>query len=259
MSFDRSFAGRLLALLAAAAAGVAAAAAFAPVGAYPLIFVSLAALFWLTVRAPDVRGAALAGFVWGAAQFAAALSWTYHSMHVYGMLPAVAAAAGVAALAFLLALVPAAVCAGARAFPASALLRAVLVLPALWTLGELVRGVAVMGFGWLSAGYALTGTLFSAWAPILGVYGVGLAAALACGCLVGLLMSESKRTVGVRATCALVLGAVAVGTMAVGGVSWSVPRGRLEVRVVQPDLPVLLREATATSRERLARMRSMSE
>lgn len=259
MFFSQPLRKRFLSLTLAAVAGLAAAAAFAPIRAYPLMFASLAVLFWLTVRAPNVHSAALTGFIWAVVQFAAGLSWTYHSMHVYGMLPAAAAAAGVAALAVILASVPAAVCAAARFFPTSNLLRAVLVLPALWTLGELVRGVAVMGFGWLSTGYALTGTLFSAWAPLVGVYGVGFFAALACGCLAGLMMSESRRTVGVRATCALVLGATVVGTMVVGKATWSSPAGRLEVRVVQPDLPVLLRETAATSRERLERMRSMSE
>src|SRR5260221_7754048 len=54
-----------------------------------------------------------------------------------------------------------------------------LVLPSLWVLLEWLRGWAFSGFPWLSLGYAFIDSPLAGWAPVLGVYGVTCAAALA--------------------------------------------------------------------------------
>lgn len=56
-------------------------------------------------------------------------------------------------------------------------------LPALWTLGELLRARLFTGFPWLSQGYAWIGTPLKALGPLLGVFGMTWAAALLAGCL----------------------------------------------------------------------------
>lgn len=243
----------------AALSGAIGAAAFAPLAIYPTIFVSLAALFYLTVRSSNVRRAAAAGWFWGQAYFTIGLSWTFHAMHVYGHVPTPVAALGVWALAAALAVVPAAVCAAARAVPASPLVRLVWVLPALWTLGEVLRGAWILNFGWLSVGYALTETSFSAWSPVLGVYGVGLIASLCSALMVALFTPETRLSIGVRSACALALGALAVTTITLETATWSQRMGQLQVRIVQPDLPVIMQLSRSIQAQRLNRVRAMSE
>lgn len=238
--------------------GVVGACAFAPVGIWFCIFISFAALFLLISYSVSWKWAALSGWLWGIGYFSLGLSWTYHSMAVYGRLPSVVAGLGVLALAALLALVPAVVAAFARRMPVSHTLRIACLLPALWTLGELVRGSWILNFGWLSTGYALIDTLFSAWAPAVGVYGVGFFALWMTGLIIALLLPETKRTIGARATLAMVVGAIALSSFAVSDIKWSTPGRTLEVRVVQPDLPVVMSGGRSVADSRLERVAAMS-
>ena len=48
---------------------------------------------------------------------------------------------------------------------------------ACWLLAELARGVLLTGFPWIAGGYAHTSGPLAAWAPWVGVYGIGALAA----------------------------------------------------------------------------------
>ena len=61
-------------------------------------------------------------------------------------------------------------------------------MPAGWILVEWLRGWLFSGFPWLSLGYAHLDTPLRGYAPVLGVYGVGLAAAISAGAIVTLLL-----------------------------------------------------------------------
>lgn len=243
----------LLALLL----GLLGSAGFAPWEFPAALAASTAGLFWLAANESRVLVAALTGFFWGLAYFASGLSWTYNSMHVYGGLPAVLSTLGVLALGALLALVPGALCAIAARIPAARAVKLVLILPALWCLGELVRGSWVMGFGWLSSGYAWAESLFNVWAPVAGVYGVGLVVNVLIGAVLVLLSPYDRSRVVLRAMTAVFAGAIALVTVALDLVVWSKPAQTLEVRLVQPDLPVAL--TAAHEGERLARVKAMSD
>ena len=244
--------------LLGATLGVIGACAFAPVGIWFCVFISLAGLFVVITASKDWKWAAVAAWLWGVGYFGVGLSWTYHSMAVYGGLPSIVAGLGVLALAGVLATVPAMVALIAKRLPVSDVVRVACVLPALWTLGELVRGVWVMSFGWLSIGYALIDTLFASWAPILGVYGVGFLALWMTGLVVALLMPQTKTVVGTRATLSLVVGAIALSSIAVSDIQWSTPGKTLEVRIVQPDLPVVFSGKREIADARLERVEAMS-
>ncbi len=239
-------------------AGAVGACAFAPVGIWFCIFVSLAVLFLLINTSKNWKWAAFAGWAWGVGYFSLGLSWTYHSMAVYGGLPSVVAAMGVVALAGALATVPAAVAGIAKRIPVSDIVRLACILPALWTLGELIRGAWVMNFGWLSVGYALIDTLFASWAPVSGVYGVGFLAAWMTGLILALLLPQSKTVIGIRATLALTVGALALSSIAVSEMKWSTLGKTLEVRIVQPDLPVVMSGKRDIADARLERVEAMS-
>ena len=121
--------------------------------------------------------AAWRGWVFTTAWLTGTFWWLFVSMHTYGGLAAWLAAFAVLALAGALALYYAAAM-GALALlaPRPRWAQAVL-FAALWTLAELMRAQWFTGFPWGSVGYAHVDSL-AAWAPWVGVYGMGAVAAL---------------------------------------------------------------------------------
>ena len=62
-----------------------------------------------------------------------------------------------------------------------------------------MRGWFLSGFPWLALGYSQLATPLRGFAPVLGVYGVSLAAAVTAGALVALLLGQRRdRIVGCR-------------------------------------------------------------
>ncbi len=142
-----------------------------------LQIVSLALLVWSLRNVHSARQAAWRGWVFGTAWLGGTFWWLFVSMHTYGGLPAWLAVVAVLALAGLLALYYA-LAAGLLALwaPRSRWLQGLLFV-ALWTLAELMRGRWFTGFPWGAGGYAHV-DLMAAWAPWVGVYGMGAVAAL---------------------------------------------------------------------------------
>jgi apolipoprotein N-acyltransferase len=126
------------------------------------------------------------GWVFATAWLSGTFWWLFVSMHTYGGLPGWLAVLAVLALAAALALYYALAAGFMAAWaPRSRGLQALL-FAALWTLAELMRGQWLTGFPWGAGGYAQV-DLMVAWAPWVGVYGMGaLAALLAYSLAVGL-------------------------------------------------------------------------
>jgi apolipoprotein N-acyltransferase len=227
------------ALVAAAAlAGVAHAMSFAPWNLPWLQVLALATLFALTTRASGVRAAALMGFAFGLGWFTVGVSWVYISMHVYGLMPAPLAAVATLAFCAFLALYPALATGMAQWLVPQPLLRLALALPALWTVTEWLRGTLFTGFPWLASGYAHTDSPLAAYAPVAGVYGITLAAALIAGALAVLAVPLRDRGwrpyAWIAATFLVVLGVAAV----LQGRIWTEPVGSpITVRLVQANIP----------------------
>lgn len=221
--------------IAAALLGAAHALAFAPWNHGWLQVLALAALFALADSARSPRRAALAGFAFGLGWFGVGVSWVYISMHVYGGMWAWLAALATAAFAALLAAFPAlALWVGTRFVPPSPL-RPLLALPAAWAASEWLRGVLFTGFPWLASGYAHTDTPLAGFAPIVGVYGLTLLAALAAGALVALLRHRSRPA---AASAIAVLVALVGGGEALRRVEWTQAVGApIRVRLVQGNIP----------------------
>jgi apolipoprotein N-acyltransferase len=116
--------------------------------------------------------------------FGTGVSWVYVSLHDYGGMPMLVAAACTAAFCAYLALYPAAVALLMRrlnAPPASSLL---VLFPATWMLAEWLRGWILTGFPWLALGYSqVPGSPLVGYAPVLGVCGVSLATAAVAGAI----------------------------------------------------------------------------
>jgi apolipoprotein N-acyltransferase len=168
-------AGRAAALLAGAG-GLLHTASFAPLNAWPLQILALALLV-AALEGATPRRAAWLGWLFGFCWLASGLWWLFISIHRYGGVAAPLAAAAVALLAAALALYYAlAAAAWARLRSANVALDAAL-FAACWLLAELARGVLLTGFPWIAGGYAHTEGLLAAWAPWIGVYGIGALAA----------------------------------------------------------------------------------
>src|SRR5262245_1711035 len=225
-------------LLLAGAAGVLHALSFAPFSHPWLQLIALAVLFGLAARAPTAWEAARLGWVFGLGWFGVGVSWVYIGMHTYGLMPAPLAAAATAAFCAFLAVYPAAALGVAHRAIQSPALRVALVLPAFWTISEWLRGTLLTGFPWLAGGYAHTDGPLAGFAPVLGVYGVGLIAAMAAGALA--LMSLHPKPNHVRATVWIVVtltGALSGGLL-IGQLRWTRPSGpSIQVALVQANIP----------------------
>jgi apolipoprotein N-acyltransferase len=221
-----------------------------PTGTLPgqpdgVLQVASLALLVLGLQHSDRTGQAVwRGWLFATVWLVGTFWWLFISMHTYGGLAAWMAVLAVLALAGALAL-PYAVAAGLLRMgaPASRTAQALL-FAALWTLAELVRGHWFTGFPWGAAGYAQV-DLMAAWAPWVGVYGMGFLAALLAYALASMLsgigrvvsgwvLSPASRAVparggpGGRAPKAVDAGGVLLGLLGLVGLAallWSLSVG----------------------------------
>ena len=228
----------MLLVAVASGAGVLHALSFAPWNHPWLQIVALAVLFAATLRSVSWRQAALLGFAFGLGWFGVGVSWVYISMHVYGLMPAPLAAGATAAFCAFLSLYPALALAAAQIAVPSRLMRVTVGMPAIWCLSEWLRGTLLTGFPWLAAGYAHTDGPLAGFAPLVGVYGVTLVAALVAGALASLSLPISARGWRGYAWAAAIIVAALAGGGLLGPLRWTVPAGAaISVKLVQANIP----------------------
>jgi len=169
-----NWAGVALALLA----GVVQTLSFAPFELWWLQVLATGSLVALVVNARPGT-AALRGWCFGFGWLASGLWWIDISLHRYGNLPQWLAVAAVALLAAGLALYYAIAAALWARTRRQAVQTDALLFAAWWLLAELARGSLFTGFPWIAGGYAHTRGPLAAWAPYVGVYGLGAMASWA--------------------------------------------------------------------------------
>ncbi len=242
---------RIPPLLLAALAGALGVLGFEPFGLYPVLIAMLALLLVLWRRANNRRHAAAIGLVFGLGYFLAGVSWVYVSLHDFGAMPALLAAVLTLVFCCILAAYSAAIgyvyfALGPRSFIAT-----LVVVPALWTLADWVRGWLFTGFPWLALGYSqVPASPLAGYLPVVGVYGVTLATALTAALLVTLWSSrrmiadaDSIKTVTQRSTRArwlslCILFALWLGGYALLHVEWTTPTGTpVSVSLLQGNIP----------------------
>ena len=185
--------------LLAALAGAATVLGFAPFYLFPLPVATLAALIVLWRRTATRRAAALTGFAFGLGFFLAGVSWVYVSLHDFGAMPAPLAAILTLLFCCILALYPAAIGYLYSALGTRSALSTLMVVPALWTLADWVRGWLFTGFPWLSLGYAqVPASPLAGYVPVVGVYGATFATVLTAGLLVTGCWSPTPKDEGGR-------------------------------------------------------------
>src|SRR5947207_1353422 len=216
--------------LIAFALGAASVAAFAPLGFFPLLLVATA---WLAREwsRTSPRGAFIAGYAFGFGLFAAGASWIYVSLHDIGGMPAPVAGLATFVFCAFLALFPAMAGWLQARIPASLVLRAVLLIPAAWTLMEWIRSWILTGFPWLSLGYASARWPLQGYAPLGGVFALSFLT-VALGALACLAITPGRRIAWASAFVA-VLGA----GEALRHVEWTAPSGApLSVALLQGNI-----------------------
>jgi len=210
-------------------AGAATVAAFAPLGVAPLALVTLAALIHLWIDATP-RRAFITGFWFGLGLFGVGVSWIYVSLSEFGGMPAPIAGFATACFCAFIALFPAAAGWLQARFPASAAVRATLVIPAAWVLLEWLRLWILTGFPWLSMGYASVGWPLQGYAPLLGVFGISFLTVSLAGMLWLFTRTRSRYWFGA------LLALLAAG-QALRFVEWSSPHGApLSVALLQGNI-----------------------
>jgi len=164
-------------------AGAALPLAFAPFQLSLLAVLSTALLFMLWLDTAP-RRAFFRGWLFGVGMFGVGVSWVHVSFFEFGNVSLPLSLSLTALFAASLALYPALLgylvnrLFHGRSDIAQRFGLAVL-FPAGWTLFEWLRGWLFTGFPWLNLGYSQVDTPLRGLAPLLGVYGVSLAVAVA--------------------------------------------------------------------------------
>ena len=219
----------VLAAIGAAALGALHTLAFVRTSLWWLSLLCIAGLAALVWRAAPRRAMAL-GWLFGSAWLGAGVWWLFISLHRYGGLPGWLAALAVTLLCIGLSLYLAlALALFARLRSGNAALDAAL-FAALWLLAELARTVIFTGFPWLASGYAQIDGPLAAWAPWIGVDGIGMLVAVLAALLALAWHRRSFQALGL----ALLLPAMSAW---VGVREFSSPAGEISVSLLQGNVP----------------------
>lgn len=218
----------------AAIAGATLPLAFAPFGLWPVVPLSFAVLL-LLLDGLEPAHAGFAGWCYGLGMFGCGVWWIQVSVHQFGV-PYYAFSVSVTALFIAgMALYPALFATVlARTGRSAGALRLLALAPGLWVLTELLRARLFTGFPWLAFGYAQIDGPLAGYAPLVGVFGVSLAAAWTGGAL------AACRGAGLPRAAVIVTAIVSVlaGGAMLGGRAWTEPAGPpLEAALVQGAVP----------------------
>jgi apolipoprotein N-acyltransferase len=162
--------------------------AFAPFGWYPLGILALA-LWYQCLRAGGERAGFLHGWLHGLGLLGFGVAWIRISLNEFGSLPAIAANAMMLLFVAVMALYYG--LAGWLINRWGLQLKraghdwagALLLLPSVWVVTEWLRSWVLTGFPWLLLGNTQIDSPLAGWAPLLGVHGLSLLAALSAGLL----------------------------------------------------------------------------
>lgn len=230
--------------------------AFAPFNVWPLAILC-PALLLLLWQGASPREAAKLGFWFTTGTFLAGTYWIYHSVHVIGQAPVWIALFLMVGMVSIMGLYTAAFgYAQARWLPATGALRWLGALPAGWVLVEWFRGWFLSGFPWLAIGYTQLDTPLAGLAPVVGVYGVGLAVMLTAGAVVATVLTIGNRRYALLIGAALpwLSGALLLRQ------EWTQPTGEtISVAIVQGAVPQEMKWSVEQRDRTLELYRSLTE
>ncbi|MFC3152141.1 apolipoprotein N-acyltransferase [Litoribrevibacter euphylliae] len=164
---------------------------FAPFDYWPLAILSVALFQWQLDQVNSAKSAFKLGWSYGFGVFLAGASWVYVSIHEYGYAPIPLALIMTGLFTFLLGLFFALQGYCYKRLAVSSPLLNALVFAATWVLFEWIRSWMLTGFPWLYLGYGHINSWLSGWAPVFGVFGVSLVAALTASALKFVISQQS--------------------------------------------------------------------
>ncbi|MDH5436103.1 MAG: apolipoprotein N-acyltransferase, partial [Gammaproteobacteria bacterium] len=219
--------------ITALTAGALAVFSFAPFDAFVLVFVSLVLLFivWLDVT----PGRAFRrGLLFGIGLFGFGVYWIHISIHQFGNTGFIPAVLLTALLVMYMACYPALLgYVFARFCKQTSTLSVVLFLASGWVLTEWLRAWLMTGFPWLNLGYGQLNNWLGAYAPVVGVYGVGFFIVMTSALLVMLTRGNQKQNV----TSIVFLVFIWTGGLVLAKQSWSTPSGEpINVAMLQGNI-----------------------
>ena len=219
--------------VAALTAGALAVFSFAPFDIFFVSFISLALLFlaWLDVT----PGRAFRrGFLFGLGLFGFGVSWLHISIHQFGNTGFIPAILLTLLLVMYMACYPALLgYVFARFCKKSSAISVVLFLASGWVLIEWLRAWIMTGFPWLNMGYGQLNSWLGAYAPVVGVYGVGFFIAMTSALIVVLLWGNKKQ----KLISITVLVSIWIGGLVLDKQSWSTPSGEsIKVAMLQGNI-----------------------
>jgi apolipoprotein N-acyltransferase len=200
---------------------------FAPFYIFILPILSLAGLFYLWEITTSPKQAAKIGFAFGLGFFITGIYWIYISLHDIGGMPFWMAGLATFLLCAFLALFPAIV--GYLAKRTTHKLASAAIL---WVLSDWVRDWIFTGFPWLAVGYSqVPFSPLTGYAPILGVFGVGIAVTVSASLLVLIAQKKHRRPAIVGLLAIWIVGEVA------SFINWTSPVGNLtKVALIQGNV-----------------------
>lgn len=221
--------------LLALVAGIVNALSFAPFNWWPLSLFGFAVLFWIWLLSSP-RAAAWYGFLFGIGMFGVGISWMYVSIHTFGGMPPLIAGFCIFILVIILSLFI-----GISGwlqgifsgwYPA---IRLAMIMPTIWILIEWLRGWVFTGLPWLSTGYSYIDTPLSNYAPIGGIYLVGLIALMSVGILVAIVRHNNTGNTFFAGLLVLVW----VAGWQLNETAWTRAEGdAISVAIIQNDVPL---------------------
>jgi apolipoprotein N-acyltransferase len=183
---------------------------------------------WFNSQTTRQRLVATAAF--SLSGFLAGLYWLHITMHVYGGMHWLLAAAAVLLFSiYLTSFWVAAAWIFSRLSRAGGALSNIALFAACLTLAELARGYIFTGFPWMSIGYAQVDSPLAFWAPWVGVYGVGFACCWAAGLLAWWLVKRNNLVV------LTLVSLIVLMLPALTKINWVEPTATVSVALVQTN------------------------
>jgi len=227
---------------------------FSPYGLWYVAFISLllfAALWRSNLNTKQGFALALA-FHFG--MFGTGVHWLYFSIHSHGQVPAPLAIFFTGGFAFFMALI------SSLPWLLSGLFRdgsRMVAFPAIWLLGEWVRGWILTGFPWLYLGQAHLNTPRSGWISVIGSLGTGFILATTAAMLICMFTQRRPLLLIPQAATLVILWS---GGIVLNTIEWTEPiPGSLSASLVQPNIALGDKWDPSKSQEILDSLTNQSE